>query len=161
MYCYGNGAGYGRFIERIGQPLFEPKNVKKHKCSGAARHVKCVETGEVFERISDVADLCPECNRQNILSCILNAIRNGHRALGHRWVSVSDRMYEEYLRNNQRIAQALCSDPDSSLHGSFAAARLDEDEQCNCERCMRQREIFLEERKLTSKGKVVSVPMSA
>lgn len=32
MYCYGSGAGYGRFIDRVEQPLFVPgqKGTNEH-----------------------------------------------------------------------------------------------------------------------------------
>lgn len=57
MYCYGSGAGYGRFIDRVEQPLFVPGQKGTDKSgtrkATSCRHVRCVETGEVFEKVSD------------------------------------------------------------------------------------------------------------
>lgn len=39
-YCYGNGGGYGRFLERREQQLATPKEGR--------RAVVCVDTGEVY-----------------------------------------------------------------------------------------------------------------
>lgn len=39
-YCYGNSAGYGRYMERREQPLANPEKGR--------RAVVCVETGEAY-----------------------------------------------------------------------------------------------------------------
>ena len=54
MYCYGSGVGYGRFIDRVEQPLFVPgqkTNKSGNRKATSCRHVRCVETGEVFEKV--------------------------------------------------------------------------------------------------------------
>lgn len=56
MYCYGSGAGYGRFIDRVEQPLFVPgqkTNKSGNRKATSCRHVRCVETGEIFEKVSE------------------------------------------------------------------------------------------------------------
>lgn len=40
MYCYGSGAGYGRFIDRVEQPLFVPGQKGTDK-SGTRKATSC------------------------------------------------------------------------------------------------------------------------
>lgn len=155
MYCYGTGAGYGRFIDRVEQPLFVPKVKRTYNRStrktAACRHVRCVETGEVFEKVSDVGKLCPSYDLEKLVPCILNAIRTGGRSLGHKWAAVPDDQYVEYLEQNQRLCESLRENPASEEHGSLAAARLPREAQCSCARCAAAREEFEKARALSFK----------
>lgn len=143
MYCYGSGAGYGRFIDRVEQPLFVPgqkTNKSGNRKATSCRHVRCVETGEVFERVSDIGKLCPSYNLDKLVPCILNAMRTGNRSLGHKWVRVTDEQYVEYIEQNQKLLETLRDNPAAKEHGSLAAARLPKEAQCGCAKCAMARE---------------------
>jgi hypothetical protein len=143
VYCYGSGAGYGRFIDRVEQPLFVPgqkTNKSGNRKATSCRHVRCVETGEVFERVSDIGKLCPSYNLDKLVPCILNAMRTGNRSLGHKWVRVTDEQYVEYIEQNQKLLETLRDNPAAKEHGSLAAARLPKEAQCGCAKCAMARE---------------------
>lgn len=139
MYCYGSGAGYGRFIDRVEQPLFVPGQKGTDKSgtrkATSCRHVRCVETGEVFEKVSDIGKLCPSYDLDKLVPCILNAMRTGNRSLGHKWVRVTDEQYVEYIEQNQKLLETLRDNPAAKEHGSLAAARLPKEAQCGCAKC--------------------------
>lgn len=155
MYCYGSGAGYGRFIDRVEQPLFVPGQKKTNKSgtrkATSCRHVRCVETGEVFEKVSDVGKLCPSYDLDKLVPCILNAMRTGNRSLGHKWVRVTDEQYVEYIEQNQKLLETLRDNPAAKEHGSLAAARLPKEAQCGCAKCAMAREQFEKVRALSLK----------
>ncbi len=154
MYCYGSGAGYGRFIDRVEQPLFVPgqkTNKSGNRKATSCRHVRCVETGEVFERVSDIGKLCPSYNLDKLVPCILNAMRTGNRSLGHKWVRVTDEQYVEYIEQNQKPLETLRDNPAAKEHGSLAAARLPKEAQCGCAKCAMAREQFEKVRALSLK----------
>lgn len=79
MYCYGSGAGYGRFIDRVEQPLFVPGQKGTDKSgtrkATSCRHVRCVETGEVFEKVSDIGKLCPSYDLIAEISHVASSFR--------------------------------------------------------------------------------------
>ena len=135
MYCYGSGAGYGRFIDRVEQPLFVPGQKGTDKSgtrkATSCRHVRCVETGEVFEKVSDIGKLC--------------------RSLGHKWVRVTDEQYVEYIEQNQKLLETLRDNPAAKEHGSLAAARLPKEAQCGCAKCAMADEQFEKVRALSLK----------
>lgn len=155
MYCYGSGAGYGRFIDRVEQPLFVPGQKGTDKSgtrkATSCRHVRCVETGEVFEKVSDIGKLCPSYDLDKLVPCILNAMRTGNRSLGHKWVRVTDEQYVEYIEQNQKILETLRDNPAAKEHGSLAAARLPKEAQCGCAKCAMAREQFEKARALSLK----------
>ncbi len=153
MYCYGTGAGYGRFLEKVEQPLYVPKPKPKRKNHVAqCRHVRCVETGEVFFKISDIGNYYEDQEAKNLVVRILNSMkREGGTAFHFHWVKVSDKEYEEYCKRCADIVSELRTDPDSPLHGSYEAARLKEEDQCSCERCQKKRASYMKLRKFSSK----------
>lgn len=154
MYCYGSGAGYGRFIDRVEQPLFVPgqkTNKSGNRKATSCRHVRCVETGEVFEKVSDIGKLCPSYDLDKLVPCILNAMRTGNRSLGHKWVRVTDEQYVEYIEQNQKLLETLHDNPAAKEHGSLAAARLPKEAQCGCAKCAMAREQFEKVRALSLK----------
>lgn len=155
MYCYGSGAGYGLFIDRVEQPLFVPGQKKTDKRGNrkatSCRHVRCVETGEVFEKVSDIGKLCPSYDLDKLVPCILNAMRTGNRSLGHKWVRVTDEQYVEYIEQNQKLLETLRDNPAAKEHGSLAAARLPKEAQCGCAKCAMAREQFEKVRALSLK----------
>ena len=147
--------GYGRFIDRVEQPLFVPGQKGNDK-SGTrkatiCRHVRCVETGEVFEKVSDIGKLCPSYDLDKLVPCILNAMRTGNRSLGHKWVRVTDEQYVEYIEQNQKLLETLRDNPAAKEHGSLAAARLPKEAQCGCAKCAMAREQFEKVRALSLK----------
>lgn len=117
----------------------------------ACRHVRCVETGEVFEKVSDIGKLCPSYDLDKLVPCILNAMRTGNRSLGHKWVRVTDEQYVEYIEQNQKLLETLRDNPAAKEHGSLAAARLPKEAQCGCAKCAMAREQFEKVRALSLK----------
>lgn len=136
-------------------PLFVPGQKGTDKSgtrkATSCRHVRCVETGEVFEKVSDIGKLCPSYDLDKLVPCILNAMRTGNRSLGHKWVRVTDEQYVEYIEQNQKLLETLRDNPAAKEHGSLAAARLPKEAQCGCAKCAMAREQFEKVRALSLK----------
>lgn len=90
-YCYANGGGYGRFLERREQPLVVdmaascsvPASRVREKGSTGA--VLCVETGETFMS-AEVAGI----SVGRAASSIKSAVNKGSECAGRHWLYVMD-----------------------------------------------------------------------
>lgn len=92
-YCYANGGGYGRFIERRPQPVVELSEVESLPLVAMRndmRPVVCVETGVVYNSVSDAANAVVRHGQaaRSIRQKIASAVSTGERANGFRWREV-------------------------------------------------------------------------
>ena len=92
-YCYANGGGYGRFIERRAQPVEVPSGPEALplvSMRDSRRPLMCVETGAVYPPAAAAARAVLRCGQaeRTVKKKIVGAVVTGERANGYRWREV-------------------------------------------------------------------------